>query len=155
MNHLEFKDTLTAGTPPLNLTHALQALWYDAIGDWQTAHKPAQALDDASDAWVHAYVHRKEGDTTNARYWYRRAVRPVETTALDVEWDAIEGTADPRRRMKYRLPAAGTTSSWRGAAQQLRGYDDSDLEAFADAHSCAKPTLVPANKRERLAEKPR
>jgi hypothetical protein len=89
MDLLQFKASLTAGTPPSNLTHALQALWYDATGDWQTAHEHAQAQDDVTGAWVHAYLHRKEGDMANACYWYRRARRPMTTMALDAEWDAI------------------------------------------------------------------
>jgi hypothetical protein len=89
MDLSQFKATLAAGNPPSNLTHALQALWYDATGDWQIAHKHAQAQDDAIGAWVHAYLHRKEGDVAKARYWYRRAGRPMATTTLDAEWDAI------------------------------------------------------------------
>jgi hypothetical protein len=89
MNLAQFKATLSAGTPPVHTTRALQALWYDAIGDWPTAHAHAQAQDDPFGAWVHAYLHRKEGDMTNARYWYCRAGRPVATLALAAEWDAI------------------------------------------------------------------
>ncbi len=85
----QFKATLNAENPPASLTHALQALWYDASGDWRTAHVHAQAQDDAAGAWVHAYLHRKEGDVANARYWYRRAGQPVATMALDAEWEAI------------------------------------------------------------------
>ncbi len=89
MDLSQFKATLTAGNPPSNLTHALQALWYDAMGDWQTAHKHAQAQDDATGAWIHAYLHRKEGDVANAHYWYRRAGRPTATMTPGAEWDAI------------------------------------------------------------------
>jgi hypothetical protein len=92
MNLSQFKATLSAGTPPVHTTRALQALWYDARGDWHTAHAHAQAQDDPLGAWVHAYLHRKEGDVTNARYWYRRAGRPVATLALEAEWDAIAST---------------------------------------------------------------
>jgi hypothetical protein len=89
MDLSQFKATLTAGNPPSNLTHALQALWYDATEDWQAAHKHAQAQDDATGAWVHAYLHRKEGDVANARYWYRRAGRPMATMTPDAEWGPI------------------------------------------------------------------
>jgi hypothetical protein len=89
MDLLQFKAALTAGTPPSSLTHALQALWYDATGDWQTAHEHAQRQDDATGAWVHAYLHRKKNDMANARYWYRLAGRPMPTMALDTEWEAI------------------------------------------------------------------
>ena len=59
------------------------------MGDWQTAHKHAQAQDDATGAWVHAYLHRKEGDVANARYWYRRARQPLPTITPDAEWNLI------------------------------------------------------------------
>ncbi len=92
MNLSQFKATLSAGTPPEHTTRALQARWSYARCDWHTAHAHAQAQDDPLGAWVHAYLHRKEGDVTNARYWYRRAGRPVATLALEAEWDAIAST---------------------------------------------------------------
>jgi hypothetical protein len=65
---------------------ALQALWWDARGDWERAHALAQIDEaDPSSAWVHAYLHRKEGDLSNAAYWYRRAGRPVATGSLEKE----------------------------------------------------------------------
>ena len=84
-----FRETLTSTAPPDNLSPALQALWYDAKGDWQTAHARAQAQDDQIGAWVHAYLHRKEGDQSNAAYWYRRADKPVANVSLPEEWEAI------------------------------------------------------------------
>ena len=81
----EFRATLTSTTPP-SVTPLLLALWYDAGGDWEKAHTLAQDVDDASGAWVHAYLHRKEGDLGNAGYWYRRANQPIATDALDAEW---------------------------------------------------------------------
>lgn len=89
MNLADFRATLADATPPPELTHALQALWYDAKGDWQAAHEQAQAQEDAAGAWVHAYLHRKEGDQSNAAYWYRRATRPIPTESLESEWIAI------------------------------------------------------------------
>jgi len=74
---------------PAALTPPLQALWHDARGDWESAHRVAQDIDDDLGAWIHAYLHRKEGDLGNAAYWYRRAGRPVASGALDAEWDAI------------------------------------------------------------------
>jgi hypothetical protein len=65
------------------------ALWHDARGDWHAAHEAAQAIDDATGAWIHAYLHRKEGDASNAAYWYRRAARPVSRAELDAEWEEI------------------------------------------------------------------
>ena len=84
----EFKRTLTAPTPPA-LPTLLLALWHDARGDWEKAHTLAQDVDDPSGAWVHAYLHRKEGDLGNAGYWNRRANQPIATDSLDAEWTRI------------------------------------------------------------------
>ena len=81
----EFKNTLSKASPPAVPTRLL-ALWDDARGDWEKAHSLAQDVDDRSGAWVHAYLHRKEGDLGNAGYWYRRANQPVATDSLDAEW---------------------------------------------------------------------
>ena len=89
MEAREFKESLATDTPPQQIGHALQALWYDAKGDWATAHQHAQAQEDATGAWVHAYLHRKEGDLSNAAYWYRRAGRPVATQPLAAEWESL------------------------------------------------------------------
>ncbi len=64
-------------------------MWHDARGDWAVAHDVAQSVDDETGAWVHAYLHRKEGDAANAAYWYRRARKPVAADGLDVEWERI------------------------------------------------------------------
>ena len=85
----DFKQTVTAGTPPEKISPALRALWHDARGDWEAAHDTAQAVDDETGAWVHAYLHRKERDAANAAYWYRRARKPVATDALGSEWERI------------------------------------------------------------------
>ena len=85
----EFRATLTASAPPSGITTPLTALWHDGRGDWDAAHQVAQDIDDQTGAWIHAYLHRKEGDASNAAYWYRRAARPVATTSLDAEWTAI------------------------------------------------------------------
>jgi len=65
------------------------ALWHDARGDWDASHNVAQDVDDVSGSWVHAYLHRKEGDLANAGYWYRRARQPVATGSLKDEWVRI------------------------------------------------------------------
>ena len=70
---------------------ALLALWWDGQGDWVKAHEIAQEVPGADGAWVHAYLHRKEGDVGNAAYWYRRAGRPVAKGDLRSEWEAIVG----------------------------------------------------------------
>jgi hypothetical protein len=88
MTFEEFKSTL-AGTAPPAVAPTLEALWHDARGDWVTAHRTAQDVEDSTGAWVHAYLHRKEGDLANARYWYRRAGQPEATDPLDAEWARI------------------------------------------------------------------
>ena len=85
----QFRRTLTDAAPPQNLTAPLRALWFDGRGDWNQAHSVAQDVEDATGAWVHAYLHRKEGDLQNAEYWYRRAGKPIATSALDDEWAAM------------------------------------------------------------------
>jgi hypothetical protein len=84
----EFKATLTLTMPP-SVQPVLLALWHDARGDWDTAHELANDVDDKNGAWVHAYLHRKEGDLGNAGYWYRRAGQPIATESLDAEWERI------------------------------------------------------------------
>jgi hypothetical protein len=84
----EFKATTSASTPPA-VSRALQALWHDARGEWDSAHEIANAVDDKTGAWVHAYLHRKEGDLENAAYWYRRAGQPVASDSLESEWITI------------------------------------------------------------------
>ena len=85
----EFRESVSSHAPPMGLAPAVLALWHDAKGDWEAAHRVAQDVEDASGAWVHAYLHRKEGDLSNAGYWYRRAGQPVERGSLDEEWERI------------------------------------------------------------------
>jgi hypothetical protein len=77
---------------PAYFSPALQALWYDYRGDWHQAHEIVQNASDADSAWVHAYLHRKEGDLSNARYWYRRSDRPEFQGSLQQEWEEIAQT---------------------------------------------------------------
>ena len=84
----DFRTSLAAKTPP-SLSLALQALWWDGKGDWTRAHECAQAQDDGEGAWVHAYLHRKEGDLGNADYWYRRAGRTRPAVSLGQEWEEV------------------------------------------------------------------
>ena len=84
----EFTRTIDAPAPP-PVSAALLALWHDARGDWDAAHEVAQDVKDESGAWVHAYLHRKEGDLPNASYWYHRANRPVQSGSLESEWKQI------------------------------------------------------------------
>ena len=87
----EFRESLKDTTPPEGLSAALQGLWWDAKGDWDKAHESAQKGEGPDGAWVHAYLHRKEGDLSNAKYWYRRADRAVAYGDLEKEWAAIVG----------------------------------------------------------------
>ena len=89
MTLTELKASLTAPAPPGDLSPLLAALWRDAKGDWGAAHRLAQDVEGADGAWVHAYLHRKEGDAGNAAYWYRRAGRPVARVSLEEEWEQI------------------------------------------------------------------
>ena len=89
MTFERFEQSLEQDAPPDDLSHALQALWHDRRGDWDAAHAVAQEIDDETGAWVHGYLHRKEGDIGNARYWYQRARVAVATGPLDAEWRAI------------------------------------------------------------------
>jgi hypothetical protein len=89
MDLAQFRASLSSASPPANLRPALRALWLDARGNWDSAHDSVQADDGGAGDWVHAYLHRKEGDTGNAAYWYRRARRPVCRTSLDEEWVSI------------------------------------------------------------------
>ena len=84
-----FKASLEQGVPPDELDGALQALWHLAKGYWEGAHQLAQSQDDTRGAWVHAHVHRVEGDLGNAGYWYRRAGRAPSDQTLPTEWDEI------------------------------------------------------------------
>ncbi len=89
MNLTEFQLSQNQSAPPSGLSLALQALWFDAKGDWSKAHELAQEDNESPGDWVHAYLHRKEGDTSNARYWYGRAGKPVYSGPLEEEWAAI------------------------------------------------------------------
>ena len=78
-----------SAAPPPGLSGALQALWHDAHGDWEKAHEHAQGARSREGDWVHAYLHRREGDAGNAAYWYSRAGRAAAQGPLDDEWTAI------------------------------------------------------------------
>jgi hypothetical protein len=89
MDFNSFKASLEANEPPAGLSLALQALWHDGRGDWTAAHDCLQDDESREGAWVHAYLHRKEGDLPNAYYWYQRARQPVERGPLEQEWSEI------------------------------------------------------------------
>jgi hypothetical protein len=87
----DFRNSVSESAPPAGLSGALQGLWHDARGDWEQAHQCAQDDRTAAGSWVHAYLHRKEGDTGNAGYWYARAGRAMPKASLQAEWSAIVG----------------------------------------------------------------
>jgi hypothetical protein len=97
----DFRKSLTASEPPAELAPALAGLWWDAKNEWKRAHESAQQDESPEGSWVHAYLHRKEGDSTNAGYWYRRADKAPSTISLEQEWLAITesllGETEPER----------------------------------------------------------
>lgn len=89
MRLAEFQASLKDNTPPREIAPALAALWWTKKGDWDKAHEIVMDAEGRDAAWVHAHLHRVEGDTDNAAYWYRQAKRPAAAGSLDAEWDAI------------------------------------------------------------------
>jgi len=85
----QFRDSVRGNLPPADLNVALAGLWWDAKGDWTKAHETAQQDEGRAGSWVHAYLHRKEGDASNASYWYSRAGRRPSNVSLDEEWAEI------------------------------------------------------------------
>lgn len=86
----EFKQGLiTAQISLTSLPSALQALYHDKMGNLEEAHNIVVNAIDNNSAWVHAYLHRKEGDIDNARYWYQRSGKPEFFGGLDEEWEQI------------------------------------------------------------------
>jgi hypothetical protein len=83
------RNSLKQNDPPQNLSMHLKALWYDAKGDWQKAHNLIQDFHDNTAAWIHAYLHRKEGDMGNAGYWYSRAGKEMPQFSLEKEWEHL------------------------------------------------------------------
>jgi hypothetical protein len=88
----QFRSTLHDSKLPELPNAWLRALWLDAKGDWVAAHDEIQDLPDRNSAWIHAYLHRKEGDIFNADYWYRRAGKTRPKSGLTEEWEDILGT---------------------------------------------------------------
>ena len=86
MNLQSFTDNITSPSPPSCLSVYLEALWYDANGEWNKAHDLIDDLENKDAAWLHAYLHRKEGDIFNADYWYRKAGKIRPAIGLDEEW---------------------------------------------------------------------
>jgi hypothetical protein len=89
MTATEFKTTLNNASAPDGLSVELEALWYDGKGDWNRSHEVIQDVNSKNAAWIHAYLHRKEGDMGNAQYWYSRAGKNMPATSLDNEWNSL------------------------------------------------------------------
>jgi len=85
----DFKNTLHRSTPPNEISLLLKALWFDARGDWDAAHNLAQDVHTPDGSWMHAYLHRKEGDQYNAQYWYNRTHRKMPAYSLEQEWEEL------------------------------------------------------------------
>lgn len=91
MSFAEFEQSARGSTTPAGLSAPLLALWHAGRGDWKSAHETAQADKSRDGSWVHAYLHREEGDPGNAGYWYARAgrPRPAAGVTLKEEWAAL------------------------------------------------------------------
>jgi hypothetical protein len=88
----EFRDSLVNEQPPQQADFALAGLWWDAKGDWTRAHESAQQDEGPAGSWVHAYLHRKEGDVANAGYWYSCAGKKPAQDSFEQEWADIAET---------------------------------------------------------------
>jgi len=89
MNPKEFTSSLAQAEPPTGLSVPLAALWWDGKGDWTRSHALVDELETADGMAVHAYLHRKEGQASNAEYWYQRAGRKFHRPTLEAEWQAL------------------------------------------------------------------
>jgi hypothetical protein len=98
MTFEELKDSFRHDSPPKELSLGLTALWWDAKGDWTKAHESAQQDEGLAGAWVHAYLHRKEGDSSNAAYWYQRSGKSPSRKSSSEEWDDIVESLLGQRR---------------------------------------------------------
>jgi hypothetical protein len=88
----DFKSSLSDAVPAADVSPPLAALWWAAKGGWARAHEIVQDEEDVDAAWVHAYLHRVEGDLGNAGYWYRRAGKPVASGPVEAEWEKMVST---------------------------------------------------------------
>jgi hypothetical protein len=89
MNSEEFRSSVVGEKPPIGLSAPLAALWWDAKGDWTRSHALVDELETTDGMAVHAYLHRKGGQASNADYWYRRAGRMFHRPRLEAEWQAL------------------------------------------------------------------
>lgn len=89
MDYNDFVSSLSQSNPPSGISPLLEALWYDGKGDWNRSHEIAQDVHDKNGSWMHAYLHRKEGDIANARYWYSMAGKKESQQSLQQEWEEL------------------------------------------------------------------
>ncbi len=89
MDLFTYKASLLKAIPPADISVYLLSLWHDARGDWEKAHETIQDVTTKNASWIHAYLHRKEGDTFNADYWYSKAGKTRPSTSLEQEWESI------------------------------------------------------------------
>lgn len=89
MDLTALKESLLTDSPPAAASVYIKALWYDAKDDWNKAHELIQDVTDKNASWIHAYLHRKEGDTWNAEYWYTKAGKKRPGVSLNEEWEQI------------------------------------------------------------------
>ena len=84
--HALLKSAHSGNPMPSGLNPAHQALWLEQAGDWQKAHDMCDSIADPAGSWIHAHLHRVEGDLSNASYWYHRASKEMPNCSLDQEW---------------------------------------------------------------------
>lgn len=84
-----FKSSLSKSDPPESISKLLKAMWHEGKNDWERAHNIAQDISTDDGSWIHAYLHRVEGDLGNAAYWYHRAGKPVPRVSPEEEWEQI------------------------------------------------------------------
>jgi hypothetical protein len=89
MDLSQFTAALKADAPPAGSSKVLEALWYAGKNEWSEAHAIAKDIESKEGYWVHAYLHRQEGDLGNANYWYRRADKTMSLNSLEKEWEEI------------------------------------------------------------------
>jgi len=89
MTLAEFKAACKSGNTPTGISVELLALWYDSKGNWNRAHELVQETGGYTADWIHAYLHRKEGDNSNAAYWYRRVKKIMPQKSLEEEWNEL------------------------------------------------------------------
>jgi len=89
MTFQEFKISLTDQFPPENISLNLKALWFEANGNWDKAHEIVIETSKTEGNWIHAYLHRKEGDSSNASYWYSKSGKQKPDSTLTEEWENL------------------------------------------------------------------